>query len=210
MIKTLEVPHGQIPELDADLVAMKLAGVDPVSIEMSYHLKIPANVTMPFSQIKYIDALPQGPSVAFLDPSDGGDFTAVSIIKGYMEGIGVRGHAWQRPWYHCLDDLVPILQAAGVTQLCFETNKFGHQPIIQLQQLLGPLGIGVVGKNSDSNKEAAILACGSMAHMIHLSRESDKAYTDQVVKYEYSSKFDDAPDSLARGLEWLGLLKRRK
>ncbi len=210
LVKTLEIPHGQIPELDADLVAMKLAGVDPHSIEMSYHLRVPTSGTMPFSMIKRIDKLPTGDAVAFLDPSDGGDFTAVSIIKGYMEAIAVRGHAWQRPWYHCLDDLIPILVASGVKQLCFETNKFGRQPISQLQEVLAPYGIGVIGKNSDSNKEAMILAAGSFAHMIHLSQESDKAYTDQVVKYEYSSKFDDAPDSLARGLEWLGLLKSKK
>lgn len=51
---------------------------------------------------------------------------------------------------------------------------------------------------------------GSYAHQLYLSKQSDRSYTDHVVKYEYGAKFDDAPDSLARGLEWLGLLKVKK
>ncbi len=134
----------------------------------------------------------------------------MSIIKGFMDGVAVKGHAWKRAWYHCLDDIVPLLKAGGVRKLCFETNKFGMQPVTQLQALLGPHGIGVVGKNSDSNKEAVISSAGSFSHLIHLSRESDRVYTDQVVKYDHDSKYDDGPDSLARGLEWIGLIRGKK
>jgi hypothetical protein len=127
-----------------------------------------------------------------------------------MDGVAVQGHAWKKAWYHCLDELVPILRARKVTRLCFETNKFGQQPIAQLSQALHPFGIGVVGRHSDSDKHASIMSAGSYAHMIHLSKESDKVYTDQVVKYEYGAKFDDSPDSLARCLEWIGLLKGKR
>lgn len=209
-IKKLEVPWGSIPELDADLTAMKAAGVDANSIEMSYHLRVPVDGSMPFSKIKYIDTFPLGESIAFLDPSEGGDYTAISIIRMIGDGIIVQGHAWKKAWYHCLDELVPILRARKVTRLCFETNKFGLQPVASLSQALSPFGIGVVGRHSDSDKHAAIMSAGSYSHMIHLSKESDKVYTDQVVKYEYGVKFDDAPDSLARCMEWIGLLKGKK
>lgn len=207
LVRKLEVPHGSIPELDADLDAMKKAGVDPVSIEMSYHLRVPVEGSMPFAKIKYIDQYPIAESVAFIDPSDGGDYTAVSVMRGLMDGVAVRGKVWKRAWYHCTDEMMQLFKTLKVTRVCFETNMTGTQPIGQLQELFAPLGIGVVGKRSDSNKHAVIMAAGSYSNLIHLSRESDKLYTDHVVKYEYGAEFDDAPDSLARCLEWIGLIK---
>lgn len=203
----MEVPHGTIPELDADLKAMLAAGVDSVSIEMSYHLRVPVEGSMPFAKIKYIDQYPVSDSVAFIDPSDGGDYTAVTVMRGLMDGVAVKGKVWKRAWYHCTDEMMAMFKALKVNRVCFETNCTGSQPIGQLQQLLGPLGIGVVGKHSDSNKHAVIMAAGSYSNLIHLSRDSDTAYTNQVVKYEYGAEFDDAPDSLARCLEWIGLIK---
>jgi hypothetical protein len=43
--------------------------------------------------------------------------------------------------------------------------------------------------------------------LIHLSKESDSQYLDQVVQYEYKAKHDDAPDSLASCLQWIGLIR---
>jgi hypothetical protein len=207
ILKKMEVPHGTIPELDADLEAMARAGVDPVSIEMSYHLRVPVEGSMPFAKIRYIDQFGAGDSIAFIDPSDGGDYTAVSAIRGLMDGVAVKGKVWKRPWYHCTDDMIKFFNACNVKRVCFETNSTGTQPIAQLVQLLGPLGIGVVGKHSDTNKHAVIMAAGSYSNLIHLSRDSDKIYIDHIVKYEYGVEFDDAPDSLARGLEWIGYIK---
>lgn len=207
ILKKMEIPHGTIKELDADLTAMLAAGVDPVSIEMSYHLRVPVEGSMPFAKIKYIDQYPVSDSVAFIDPSDGGDYTAVSVVRGLMDGVAVKGKVWKRAWYHCTDEMIALFKATKVTRVCFETNCTGTQPIAQLQQLLGPMGIGVVGKHSDSNKHAVIMAAGSYSNLIHLSRDSDKTYIDHVVKYEYGVEFDDAPDSLARCLEWIGLIK---
>lgn len=207
ILKKLEVPHGTIPQLDADLDAMMRAGVDKVSIEMSYHLRVPVEGSMPFAKVKLIDAYPVGESVAFIDPSDGGDYTAVTVMRGLMDGVVVRGKVWKRAWYHCTDEMMQLFKALKVTRVCFETNSTGTQPIGQLMELLGPLGIGVVGKHSDSNKHAVIMAAGSYSNLIHLSRESDKLYNDHVVKYESGVEFDDAPDSLARCLEWIGLIK---
>lgn len=206
-LKKLEVPHGSIPELDADLALMKLAGVDENSIEMSYHLKIPTKGASIFANLNFTDHFPDGPTVAFIDPSDGGDYTAVTVARGYMAGVAVKGKAWKRAWYHCLDELVAFLVEAKVVAVRFETNKHGNQPVEQLQAVLGPLGIGVEGHASVTTKVSVIEAAGSYAHLIHLSKQSDRVYTDQVVRYEYSSKHDDAPDSLARCLEWMRLIR---
>lgn len=212
LIKKMEVPHGTIPELDDDLEAMKLAGVDEGSIEMSYHLRIPVDGTTPFEKIRYIDRFPVGDSaVAFIDPShEGGDYTALTILKGYMEGVAVYGKVWKKAWNHCLDDMVEPLRKCNVRKLAFETNALGDDPIIQLRKLLAHLGIGVIGLRSNTNKHSRIMAAGTFANLIHLSKESDQAYTKQVVEYEYKAPFDDAPDSLATCLKWIGLIKGKE
>lgn len=207
IIKTMEVPHGMIPELDADLMAMKLAGVDANSIEMSYHLRIPKDGAIPFGGLKFMDTYPVGDSVAFIDPSDGGDFTAITILRMIGNGFVFEGYAWQKAWFLCLDEMVPICKRLGVRKLCFETNCTGQFPLVQLRQVFGPLGIGVTGKASDTNKEAVIMVAGSMSHLMHLSKQSNAAYTEQVTGYTAKSKHDDAPDSLARCLEWLGFIE---
>lgn len=210
ILKKMEVPHGSIPELDADLDAMKLAGIDPISISMSYHLKIPLEGSAIFGDLKFVDKFPKGNCVAFIDPSDGGDYTAVSVFTKYFDGIAVEGKAWKKAWFHCIDELVPYLVSMGVKKVAFETNATGSHPLIQLRNALKEYQIGVVGIFSTTNKHSVIQVAGSYSHMIHLSLGSDKVYTNQVTKYEYKAKHDDAPDSLARGLVWLGLIKDKK
>lgn len=209
LLKKLEVPHGTIPELDADLEAMKLAGVDPNSIEMSYHLRVPKNSSSSFADVSYIDSFPvEKGSVAFIDPSfEGGDYTALTVLTSHFEGVAIQGHVWKRAWNHCLDEVIERMRSLGVRRLCFETNSLGDQPIQILRAHPGMANIGVVGKKSTQNKHARIMAAGVFAKLIHLSQNSDKIYIDQVVKYEYKAKFDDAPDSLANCMEWVGLIK---
>lgn len=209
MIRKMEVVHGTIPELDHDLEAQRLAGVDEKSIQASYFLKIISDGTAPFEGINYIDAFPVGEgSVAFLDPSHKGkDTSALSIFKQHFEGIAVVGFAAHRAWNHWLDVVVPLLLKYGVKKLAVECNGLGDQPVIMLRQLLAGHGIGVVGIDSTTNKHAKIMAAGAYAHLIHLSKESDRSYTDQVVQYEYGAEPDDGPDSLASGLKWIGLIR---
>ena len=210
IIKTMEVPFGSIKELDADLEAMAIAGVDQNSIEMSYHLRVPVSGTAAFAKIKRIDVLPKGKTVAFIDPSDGGDYTAITIMLGYFDGVACVGFEWKMAWYHCLDEITKKFKEFDVGRVCFETNATGTQPIIQLKEHFKALQIGVVGKHSDSNKHAVIMQAGSYAQRIHLSKQSGQSYTDHVIQYEYGAKSDDAPDSLARCMEWLGLLWGKK
>jgi len=208
IVKTMEVPHGTIPELDHDLEAQRLAGVDEASISASYFLKVLTEGTAPFEAVKYIDRMPAGESaIAFIDPSfTGGDYTGLTILKAYMGGVAVVGFAYKKAWNHALDEIVAQLRKYGVKKLAFETNSLGDMPITMLRQMFNGT-VGVVGRCSTTNKHARIMAAGSYAHLIHLSRESDKTYIDQVVKYGYKAKWDDCPDSLASCLEWAGLVR---
>ncbi len=208
LLKKLEIQHGTIPELDHDLEAQRLAGVDEKSIQASYFLKIMSDGSAPFEKINYCDQYPVGDSIAFLDPSHKGvDFTALTIGKMHFQSFACVGFTWKRAWNHCLDDMVLKLKTYGVKKLCVETNGLGDQPVIMLRQMLKGVGIGVVGMDSTTEKHAKIMAAGAYAHLIQLSKQSDRTYTDQVVQYEYKAKNDDGPDSLASLLKWIGLIR---
>ncbi len=206
LLSKMEVPHGTIPELDHDLEAQRLAGVDEASIQASYFLNVLSEGTTPFDKVRYIDEFIPGETVAFIDPSfEGGDYTAISIVRAYMDGVAVVGFTYKKAWNHCLDDMAPKLQKFNVKRICFETNSLGDMPVELLRKTFP--SIGVTGRKSNTNKHSRIMNAGAYAHLIHLSKLSDKIYLDQVVKYEYKSKFDDAPDSLASCLEWIGLIR---
>jgi hypothetical protein len=208
-LEKMEVQHGTIVQLDHDLTAQRLAGVDESSIQASYFLKIIPDGQLPFQDLKFLDQFPTtGTAVAFIDPSfEGGDYTALSILKAYGEGIAVVGFAWKKAWNHCLDGFYEKLTKYNVKRLCFETNSLGDQPIDILRGVFKSTGIGVVGRKTTGNKHARILSAGKFSHMIHLSKESDRVYIEQVQKYEYRAKNDDCPDSLASCLEWIGLIR---
>lgn len=203
----MEVPHGSIPELDHDLVAQRLAGVSEESIQASYFLKVISEAGNPLENVSFLDAFPPGGnSVAFVDPSfEGGDYTAMTVIKVHFEGVAVFGKCWKRAWFNCVDEIQDVITETGVQRLCFETNSLGEQPIVLLRELLD--GVGVVGRKSLGNKHARIMAAGPFSKSIYLAKSSDRAYIDQIVKYEYGAKNDDAPDSLASALEWIGLIR---
>lgn len=205
-VKTLEVPYGSIPELDTDLEAQRLAGVSEASISASYFLKVLTEGTTPFDKVRYVNGFPSADTaVAFIDPSEGGDYTAVTILTAYMQGVAAVGFVYKKAWNHCLDDMAPLLAKYNVKKLAFETNSTGDMPIELLRTLFK--GIGVVGRRTTTSKHSRIMAAGAFAHLIHLSKESAPLYLEHVVKYEYKSKYDDAPDSLASCLEWIGLVR---
>ncbi len=208
-IEKMEVPHGAIPELDHDLEAMALAGVSSESISASYHLKVISEAGNPFENCKYIPRFEPGSCVAFIDPSfEGGDFTAMSVVKSYFSGVQVYGKVWRRDWFNCVDDFQKVITEKGVQKLCFETNSLGEQPVVLLRDVLD--GCGVVGRKSTGPKHSRILAAGAFAELIHLAKDSDQAYISQIVKYEYKAEHDDAPDSLASCLSWIGLIRGKE
>lgn len=207
LLNRMEVPHGEIPQLDHDLDAQRAAGVSEDSIQASYFLKVISETGYPLENVKFIEDFPTGESaVAFIDPSfEGGDYTALSIVKAYFEGVAVKGRCFKRAWYNCLDDIAKELIACNVKRVCFETNALGDQPVAMLRDLLD--GIGVVGKKSTGHKHSRILQAGAFSPLIHIAKTSDRIYIDQTTKYEYGAKNDDAPDSLASALEWIGLVR---
>lgn len=202
----MEVPYGSIPQLDVDLDVQRMAGVSEETIQASYHLKIISTSATPFDSVKYIDDLPAGSGVAWIDPSEGGDYTALCIGKGLFEGMAFQGFLYKKAWYHALPEMVERIRAAGVKRLGFETNTTGDDPIEKLSAML-PTGVGVSGKRTTKNKEAKIMNAGAFAPFIHLAKTSDPLFIEQVVKYETGVEFDDAPDSLASLLEWVGLIR---
>lgn len=214
LLQKMEVPHGCIPELDADLEAMKLAGISPESISASYHLKVVSETGFPLENVKLIDAYPGGDSFAFIDPafgsSQGGDYTAMTVMRGHFDGVAVQGHVWRKAWNHCLEEMVKVIVSLGVKRVGFEVNSLGDMPLQILRKALEPYGIGVVGKCSTSAKHSRIMNAGMYAPSIHLSKQSDRVYIEQVVNYEYGAKNDDAPDSLASALELVGLIRGAK
>lgn len=205
-VQKMEVPHGSIPELDHDIEAQRLAGVSEESIQASYFLKVISEAGNPLENVQFIKEFPFGSCVAFIDPSfEGGDFTAMTVVKAYFDGVAVFGKCWKRAWFNCVDEIQETVDSCGVQKLCFETNSLGEQPIVLLRELLE--GCGVSGRRTMGNKHARIMAAGPFSKSIHLAKTSDRTYIDQIVKYEYGAKNDDAPDSLASALEWIGLIR---
>jgi hypothetical protein len=210
--KKMEVPHGCIPELDHDLEAQRAAGVSEESIQASYFLKVISENAAPLENVKFLPSFPKvETAVAFIDPSyEGGDYTALSIISQYFDGVAVRGRCWQRAWNNCASEIVKECVAHNVKRVCLETNNLGDFGVETLRQAFANTGIGVVGKKSITNKHARIMNAGPYAPLIHLAKDSDRVYIDQVILYEYGASHDDAPDSLATGLEWVGLIRGKK
>jgi phage terminase small subunit len=205
-IPTMEVPYGSIPELDADLEAQRIAGVDEATIQASYYLKVSSEGTVPFALINYTDEFPVGETIAFIDPAFGGeDYTAVAIFKAHFESVAIVGFAWKKSWEHCIDDIYAAFKRFNTKRYAFETNKTGDQPLDLLRTAMP--GIGCVGIFSNTNKHSRIMAAGNFSHHMHLSKLSNKAFIDQTVRYEHNAKNDDAPDAIASGLAWVGLIR---
>lgn len=204
-VACMEVVHGDIPELDCDLEAKRLAGVSEESIQANYFLKIEGLKNMPFYDIERVNFFPNKKSVAFIDPSfKGGDYTAVSIGCMNFDKFVVVGFAYKKAWYDCIDNFVEIFRRFNVQRVAFETNSLGDEPIRVLQGL----GCACVGINSSGNKHARIMNAGIHSDSLQLSNFSNKDYVDMVVSYEYGVEHDDPPDSLASLLMWIGLINR--
>jgi hypothetical protein len=212
LIPTLEVKHGDIPQLDADLIAQKAAGVSEASISASYHLKILDDASLPFGSIKSCNYSAQN-AVAFIDPSHkGGDYTAIAIGGMHFSNLIITGFAFKKAWYDCLDEFKLIFEFFGVQSVCFETNGLGDEPVYRMREL----GAACVGKNSIENKHRRIINCAFFAAYIKMQEiesgfdsdllQANQIFMQQVREYEYGAKNDDAPDSAAGLMEYLGIV----
>jgi hypothetical protein len=206
----MELPYGSIPELDDDLDIQRAAGVDEKSIQASYFLKVEPEGDASFDQIQRIDRFPEQESIAFIDPADGGDYTAIGIFTGYFQGMAIVGFCFKKPWHRCIEDFKKLCIKYKVKKLCFEVNMFCMMPLQVLRENLADIGVSVEGKYTHSNKEARIQLASHFSKSLHLSKESDVEYLRQVIEYSHDAKYDDAPDTIATFLEWAGKIRPPK
>lgn len=213
LIPTLAVKHGDIPELDVDLVAQRAAGVSEQSIAASYHLEILDDASLPFGNVQACNY--SAPNcVAFVDPSHkGGDYTAIAIGGMHFEFLIVTGFAFKKAWYDCLDEFKLLFEFFGVKSVCFETNGLGDEPVIRMRQLGAPC----VGLNTTEHKHTKIINCAFFSEHIKLQKiegnfdsqvlQANQIFIEQVKNYEYKAKHDDSPDATAGLMKYLGISK---
>lgn len=210
IIDTMEVPYGSIPELDDDLDIQRAAGVQEKSIQASYFLKVEPEGDATFHDIGRIDRFPDQPSIAFMDPSEGGDYTAVGIFTGHFQGMAIVGFAWKKRWDLCIPEMKELFKKYKVHKMGFEVNKHGAQPLDVLRSHLHDIGVSVEGKYTHSNKEARIELAAQFSKSLYLSKQSHPEYIRQVTEYSVDAKYDDSPDTIATFLEWAGKIRPPK
>lgn len=230
LIPTLCVKHGDIPELDTDLIAQSAAGVSAESIAASYHLEILESAGLPFGSVRSCNYAAQN-CVAFVDPSHkGGDYTAIAIGGMHFANLVISGFAFKKAWYDCLDEFKFIFQLFNVKSIRFETNTLGDDPVIKMRLLGAPCE----GFNSEGFKHYRIINAAFYAHNILLQKldeinisairqppeslrydpqrfiseilQANQIFIDQTKNYEYRAKFDDSPDAVAGLIKYLGIV----
>lgn len=215
VVPTMEVWHGDIPELDVDLDVERAAGVSEESIQASYFGKIIGDGGQPFHNVELVDYYAPR-AVGFLDPSHkGGDLTAIAI-GGFMgDVVPIVGFAFKKAWYDCLEDLDKILGYFPAGRMCIETNGLGELPVMQLRDA----GLPASGKNHTGHKHGRIMNCASFADSIKLTDctklpnippeliMANQLFIDRVKKYEYNVKQDDPPDAMAGLFGFIGITK---
>lgn len=214
-IKKMLVPHGSIPELDENLEALRIAGVDEITIKANYLLDVDDMTATPFSKLEITNIklnISDG-TVASVDPShEGGDTTSMTVAKHHFDKLLFVGGAWRKAWYDCLDKILEFVQKYNVKILFFENNALGDEPIRQLNKLFkdNQINCKVIGFKSLENKEAKIQNAAMFIKLLMMSDESNLEYRNQIIDYEAKIGNDDAPDSLANLLINLGLMKSAK
>lgn len=215
-IPTMEVWHGEIPELDADLDIERAAGVSEESIQASYFGKILGDGGQPFRRVETVNYCAPN-NVMFIDPSHkGGDLTAFAVGGFIGSALPIVGFAFKKAWYDCLEELDAVLRLIKTNRIVIETNGLGELPIMQLRNL----GLaGVMGKNHTGNKHARIMNCASFAESIKLTDAAqlpnmppaliaaNQLFNERVKKYEYGAKQDDPPDAMAGLCGVIGLTR---
>lgn len=210
-IPTFLMIWGDIPELDCDLEAQRMAGVSEESIQASYFMNIMDADTLPFYKVEVVDYMAKE-NVAFIDPArEGKDFTAISVAGRNFNNLVVSGWAFRKAWYDCLDEFAEIFTTLKVNRVCIETNGIGELAVRQMRSL----GIPTIGRNTTSNKHARIMNIASYVRDIKLFEmtsgsgallQGNKKYIEQIKNYEYNAEHDDAPDSLAGVAIFMGLI----
>lgn len=202
VIPTKLVPFGSIPELDADLDAERAAGVDEYSIQASYFLEILDDGSLPFSKIKTVDYYAKD-NITWVDPSHKGkDYTAIVAGGRNLNDFVLTGFCFKKAWYDCIEEMQVIHKKFNNYHFVIETNGIGELPIRELHKI----GCPCQGFNTTMEKHKKILNASTFVNDLKLAivkdmpanfLQANKIFIDQVKNYEYSSKYDDAPDAAA-------------
>lgn len=213
-IPTMEVKWGEIPELDADLDALRAAGASEASIQASYFLVIVDDETLPLAKVKKVDYHAKK-NYLFIDPSHkGGDYTAITVGGRHANNLVLAGFAFKRAWYDCLDEIKFLYHSFSCLGAGVETNGLGDLPLRELNNA----GLGATGINSTEPKHERIINMATYADLLKLFvvkdervppylRQANEIYNEQFLNYEYKADFDDAPDSAAGLMRILGVLE---
>ena len=211
-------PFGTIPQLDHDLDAQRVAGVDERSIQASYFLNIMQDDVMPFHKCPKADNFPTDGCVCYIDPSHkGGDYTTFSLgkMRNATDRIVFAGFAFKLAWYDCLDFLKQIDDELNINRVIVETNGLGLEPV----RILREMGVPAIEHLSSTNKHGDILNASAKAQYIELFeysghnrdlKQANETYIIQTRQYEFGAEHDDAPDGLARWLISMGLIRNSK
>lgn len=218
-IKVMSLPHGTIPELDKDLDALRAAGISENFIQSNFFLKVAADSNVPFAGIGEVDFFPPQSSFMWIDPSEGlGDYTAICVMTSHLENLVFAGFCFDKAWYECEEEIETIWQMYHAEKGGFETNKHGNHPVILLRQA----GLNFAGRATVENKKAKIQNAATHKANIKLSThvpnrdaaliEANKLFNKTVKDYEYKGTDikDDAPDSIASSMIYLGILTMEK
>lgn len=163
------------------------------------------SLTSYFKDMKSIPSMPSTSGFAWIDPSfEGGDYTALCMVKPYFNGIAIKGRVYKMAWYDLFDEFKKEIYENGITKLGFETNSLGDLPVRELRDILQ--GIEVQGMKTTTNKHKKIATASGYSNALYLSDDSDRLFKSQVKNYKYKVGPDDAPDSIASCLLWMGLI----
>ena len=140
---------------------------------------------------------------ACVDPSLGGDYTAVSLLKDMGDFYIVKGLVFKKAWFELKEEFRQTF--SGVKYIFYENNLTGDQPYYFFKEI----GILAQGFRTTRNKTEKILKLqgGIKTNKIRFCETSDEQYISQVKMWSTEGKLnDDAPDSLAMLLENLQLI----
>lgn len=213
-VPTLEIRYGAIPELDADLDAMRAAGVSEKSIQASYFLNIEDSLDMPFLKTSIVYTFPSGTSVMVVDPAKKGggnnDYTAIVCGRMHFDKFVMVGFAYRKAWHNCLDEMRIISDMFNAECMYFETNFSGQDPVDKINDL----GMPCYGFDSKGNKHGRIMRMAP--HVAYTSlvkvnidkglNEANETFIDLYTHYEYNAEKDDPPDAASSLMEKVGLI----
>jgi hypothetical protein len=204
MVEKIEVWHGSIPLLDANIEELEEKGTTKRDIYRNYFGKLIPDDEYPFHKIEIADFPLEGYIYGFLDPSYGGeDFTALSF--GYVK-YGQNGQKtyflgvmqWKEGFSQIEDEIIDVCTHLGIKHLFVENNG-DHglsAKILKTKSLQKNVFFLIEEYRNTQNKHRKILSViGSNLNNIVLHSKSN--CIDEIKMWNSKEKHDDHVDSIA-------------